>query len=373
MILIYLICLCVIGSYFLLILAFIIGFGRLENNTINHESHITFSVIIPFRNEAKYLPGLLDSISKLAYDTSLFEVLLVDDGSTDNSIQIIESFKQQFPQLIITVLKNNRYSNSPKKDAISTAIKHTTHNWVISTDADCIVPQQWLKSYSDFINTYNPNMVVAPVSFIPEIAFLKQFQHIDFLSMQGATIGGFGMQQPFMANGANLAYKKELFLKLNGFENNNTIASGDDVFLLENFIAYKKEKTLFLKDRNALVTTFPVETWRALINQRKRWAAKATHFSNVFTKIVGVLVFLANCSAILSMLMLVYNYNFIWLFLLKVTIDTVLIFKTSKLYQHNIAIAAFLKTIVFYPFFTAFVALSSLTTTFEWKGRAFKK
>ena len=79
-------------------------------------------------------------------------------------------------------------------------------------------------------------MIVAPVSLESNTTFLQQFQLIDFLSMQGATIGGFGIQQPFMANGANLAYQKELFIKLNGFENNNTIASGDDVFLLENFM-----------------------------------------------------------------------------------------------------------------------------------------
>ena len=352
---------------------FTIGFDRLKNNSQKQNTHTPFSVIIPFRNEAKHLPGLLQSISRLNYDTSLFEILLIDDDSSDASVQIIEAFKSQNPQLSISVVENMRSSNSPKKDAITTAIKHTKLDWIISTDADCILPTDWLNCYSNFIHSHDPNMVVAPVSLKSNTTFLEQFQLIDFLSMQGATIGGFGIQQPFMANGANLAYQKELFIKLNGFENNNTIASGDDVFLLENFIAYQKNKVLFLKDEGALVTTFPVSSWHTLINQRKRWAAKATHFSNSFTKIVGVLVFLANCCMMLSIIASVFNTNFIWVFLLKISIDTILIYKTANFYQQKINTISYFKTLIFYPFFTAYIAITSMLTTFEWKDRAFKK
>jgi cellulose synthase/poly-beta-1,6-N-acetylglucosamine synthase-like glycosyltransferase len=352
---------------------FTIGFDSVKNNSKKHSTCIPFSIIIPFRNEEKQLPGLLRSISELAYDVSLFEVLLVNDDSSDNSIQLIKVFKRQNPHLTISIIENNRCSNSPKKDAISTAIKLTKHEWIIGTDADCHLPINWLKCYSNFISTHNPNMVVAPVCFKSNTTFVQQFQLIDFLSMQGVTIGGFGIQQPFMANGANLAYKKDIFLKLNGFENNNAIASGDDVFLLENFITHKKDRVLFLKDKNALVTTFPVNSWKALINQRKRWAAKATHFTNTFTISVGLLVFLANCISITTLFLVFINTNFIWLFVLKISIDTILIYKTAYFYQQKISMMAYFKTLLFYPFFTAYIAISSMLTPFEWKDRAFKK
>ena len=373
MILTCIISLCVIGCYFLLILMFTIGFDKLENNYTNNQPCISFSVIIPFRNEANHLPGLLQSISEFNYDTSLFEILLVDDDSTDESVQLIKAFKTQNSQFSISIIENKRQSNSPKKDAITTAIKSTEFKWIISTDADCILPKNWLNCYSNFIDANDPNMVIAPVSLKSNTTFLQQFQLIDFLSMQGATIGGFGIQQPFMANGANLAYQKELFIKLNGFENNNSIASGDDVFLLENFLDYQKEKVLFLKDRDALVTTFSVSTWNALVNQRKRWAAKATHFSNPFTKLVGLLVFVANGISILSLLFTIFNINFIWIFLLKTIIDTILIYKTANFYQQKISELAYFKTLIFYPFFTASIAITSMLSPFEWKDRAFKK
>ena len=373
MMLTYIILLCIIGSYFLLILIFIFGFNCLKNKSQHHNTCVSFSIIIPFRNEAENLPILLNSISKLAYNPSLFEILLVDDDSTDESVEQIEKFKLKNPFLAISIIKNSRHSNSPKKDAISTAIKSANYEWTICTDADCILPEHWLKCYSDFINTHDPNMVVAPVSFESNNSFLHQFQLIDFLSMQGATIGGFGIQQPFMANGANMGYKKDVFLTLNGFENNNSIASGDDVFLLEDFMAYKKDKVLFLKNRKALVTTFPTSTWKTLINQRKRWAAKATHFTNLFTKFVGILVFLANSVAILSLVLVIFNTNFILLFFLKILIDTILIYKTANLYQQKINSFGYFKTFLFHPFFTIYIAISSMLSTFEWKDRAFKK
>lgn len=373
MILFYTISLCIIGLYVLLIFGFIIGFDCLKSDLKKNVQKTKFSIIIPFRDEAKHLPGLLNSILKITYNVSNYEILLVDDESSDDSVAIIESFKLKNPQFNIQIINNQRHSNSPKKDAISTAIQFTKHNWIISTDADCILPTQWLNSYNDFINTYDPNMVIAPVSFNSDPTFLQQFQLIDFLSMQGSTIGGFGIRQPFMANGANFGYKKDLFIKLNGFEDNNNIASGDDVFLLENFIKHDKEKVLFLKDIKALVTTFPTESWVALINQRKRWAAKATHFKNPFTKFIGIVVFLANFVYILSLLFAISESNFLWLILLKIAIDTSLIYKTARFYQQKITTVAYIKTVLLYPFFTAYVAITSMLTTFKWKDRAFKK
>jgi cellulose synthase/poly-beta-1,6-N-acetylglucosamine synthase-like glycosyltransferase len=352
---------------------FIIGFNRLKKNIGKYHKTITFSIIIPFRNEAKNLPFLLDSVAQLSYPSEEFEVILVDDDSSDTSVQLIEAFQLEHPKLAIKIIVNNRYSNSPKKDAISIAIQHAKFNWIISTDADCILPESWLKCYANCIDTHNPNMVVGPVSFISNKSFLQQFQLIDFLSMQGATIGGFGIKLPFMSNGANFAYKKNVFLKLNGFESNNTIASGDDVFLLENFLNHQKEKVLFLKNRDALVTTYPATSWKDLVNQRKRWAAKATHFKSNFTKAIGLVVFLSTCASILALILAFFQHDFIWVLVLKYSVDTYLIFKTARLYQQKIQFISYCNTVFFYPFFTSYIALTSMLTSFEWKDRAFKK
>lgn len=369
----YIICIIIIGLYFLLILLFTVGFHNLKESKKNQTPKTQFSVIIPFRNEANNLPHLLNSIAGLAYRKNGFEIILVDDDSTDDSVKLINEFSAKNPDIDIQLLKNIRSSNSPKKDAISIAIPIAKYAWIISTDADCILPPFWLTSFNANIVVNKPNMLVAPVSFKSNTSFLSQFQLIDFLSMQGATIGGFGIQQPFMANGANLAYRKDLFLKLNGFEDNNFIASGDDVFLLENFIAYNKTKVLFLKNIEALVSTFPTETWTELIQQRKRWAAKATHFKNPFAKGIGMVVFLANCIIVFAFIMSFFNLKFLWLLFPKALIDTILIYKTAHLYREQLKPISYLKTMLFYSFFTVFIAVSSMFGSFNWKGRSFKK
>ena len=373
MLITYFICASIVGIYTLLIILFIVGFDKVKVDTKNHEFLTRFSVIIPFRNEANRLPKLLVSIAELEYTKSFFEIILVDDDSTDDSVQFINDFCTDNPDIDIQLIKNIRSSNSPKKDAISIAIPKAKYDWIVSTDADCILPTSWLTSFNNSIVTNKPNMLVAPVSFKCTSSFLSQFQLTDFLSMQGATIGSFGIQQAFMANGANLAYRKDLFLTLNGFEDNNFIASGDDVFLLENFIAYDKSRVLFLKNIEALVKTFPTDTWAELLQQRKRWAAKASHFKSPFAKGIGVIVFFANCLVIFSLIMGFFNQQLLWLLIPKIVIDTILIYKTAHLYQEQLKLISYFKTVVFYPFFTVFIAVSSMFGSFKWKGRNFKK
>jgi len=352
---------------------FIIGFNLLKPITKNYEDTTQFSIIIPFRNEAENLPNLLNSIKEIEYNKSFYEIILVDDESTDNFLKTINDFCAKNPTINLKIIKNLRQSNSPKKDAISTAISITKYNWIVTTDADCILPKTWLSSFNNCVCENNPNMFVAPVSFKSDLSFLHQFQLTDFLSMQGATIGGFGIKKPFMANGANLGYKKEIFLQLNGFKDNDFIVSGDDVFLLENFVAHDKSKVYFLKDIKALVTTFPTKNWNELVQQRKRWAAKATHFKNNFAKSIGALVFFTNFIIALALFIGLYHPIFLALLFPKFVIDSLLIFKTAHLYRNKINHLSYLKTLLFYPFFTVYIAITSLLSPFVWKGRHFNK
>ena len=191
--------------YIILIGIFIIGFDTIEvfnDESLNEVSK--FSIIIPFRNEADNLPDLLQSIYNLDYQKKLFEILLIDDDSEDNSVEIINTFinKQSFDstRTNIQIFKNNRTSDSPKKDAIITAIHNAKNEWIITTDADCIVPIMWLKTFDLFIRKNNPKMIVAPVTYSIDKTLFQNFQLLDFLSLQSATIAGFGIKNPFLCN-----------------------------------------------------------------------------------------------------------------------------------------------------------------------------
>ena len=221
--------------YLLLIGSFVFGFDKIQLFILQDTAPKTkFSVIIPFRNESDNLPDLLQSIESLNYPKELFEVFLVDDTSEDNSVETIVK-----SGVDVIIIPNKRITNSPKKDAITTAISYAKYEWIITTDADCVLPKYWLDSFDEFIQKNKAVCIVGPVTFSLQNNFLGRFQLLDILSLQGATIGGFGIKQPFMCNGANFAYTKTVFNQINGFDGNESIASGDDIFLLEK-IAKKK-------------------------------------------------------------------------------------------------------------------------------------
>jgi len=364
--------------YLILIGAFLIGFDKVESFTYENLTPSTqFSVIIPFRNEEENLPELLASIKLLNYPKHLFEILCIDDASNDNSVALITKFSKENPSFQISILQNIRTSNSPKKDAITSAISISKHDWIITTDADCFVPKDWLDTFDAFIQQKNTEFIIAPVTYTAVNSSLKQFQLLDFLSLIGATIGGFGIKKPFLCNGANLAYSKSLFYTVNGFNGNNTIASGDDIFLLEKALKLNKDKVSYLKSEQAIVETKPQPNWVSLIAQRKRWAAKTSSYNSLFGKLTGLIVLAMNGALICTLtLTLIGSFNlraFLYLFIIKSGIDFLLLFKTSRFFNQERFLVSYIVSSVIYPFFSVYIAFISLFTTYKWKGRSFNK
>ncbi|AXO80441.1 glycosyltransferase [Olleya aquimaris] len=369
----------IICLYLLLIVSLIIGFDAIKTETITNQNPKTaFTVIIPFRNEAQNLPHLINSILQLQYPKHLFEIILVDDDSEDASINTINNcFNLKDNTIDYKILKNQRLTQSPKKDAITCAIKQAKYDWIITTDADCILPKHWLTSFADFIQHNAVKMVAGPVTYHYNKSLLHAFQALDFISLIGATIGGFGIKKPFLSNGANLAYKKDFFETLNGFNGNTNIASGDDIFLMEKALLNNPNTVTFLKNKNAIVITKPLDNLKDLIAQRVRWASKTSNYNNTFAKLVGVLVLFANAILIIELVIgLIKQINFKTvgiLFTLKSCVDFILIYKTSQFLNNKNILHHFLWSCFIYPFFSVYIAFTSLFTTYKWKGRSFKK
>jgi glycosyltransferase involved in cell wall biosynthesis len=360
----------IILLYCLAILALIYGFKKVTTiNYLRLKPKTKFSIIVPFRNEVENLPALLESLSKLNYPMELFEVILVDDES-EVEFQV-SSFKFQ-----VSIIKNIRVTNSPKKDAIVTAMQTVNSNWVITTDADCIVPENWLLTLDNYIQLHDVAMIAGAVTYVCTNSFLHQFQQLDLASLQGATIGSFGINKGFMCNGANFAYTKSFFQELNGFEGNDKIASGDDVFLLQKAITKSPEKVHYLKSENNIVITKPMNDWKSLFYQRVRWASKTGSYQSAFGKGLGLLIFTGNLSLILLIVLSIFGcitvaYPLL-IFITKAIIDSILIYKTNHFLCKS-KISYLLLSSIWYPFFSSSVAIYSLFGKYEWKGRSFTK
>ena len=326
-----------------------------------------FTIVVPFRNEAQNLPLLLDSFSKLNYPNDLFEVILVDDQSEEQFL--VATF-----QFSVRIIDNIRVSNSPKKDAITTAMQLVNSEWVITTDADCVVPENWLLTLDNYIQNHNVSMIAAAVTYDCKNTFLHHFQQLDLASLQGATIGSFGIGKGFMCNGANLAYTKSLFEELNGFEGNTAIASGDDVFLLQKAMAQFPDQVQYLKSKNNIVTTKPLDDWKSLFYQRVRWASKTTSYQSSFGKFLGLIVLIGNLGWILGFVFwitaVITLLQLTLLTAIKFLVDFILLSISNRFLSSNkmrfVILSSFL-----YPFFSVGVALYSLFGKYEWKGREF--
>ena len=354
--------------YCLAIIALIYGFTKVNSfDYLGLKPKNKFSIVVPFRNEAENLPILLNSFSKLNYPADFFEVILVDDESE-------EVFNAQRSVFSIQIIKNIRVSCSPKKDAISTAIQVVNNDWIITTDADCVVNEDWLSALDNYIQLHDVSMIAGAVSYDCKNSFLHYFQQLDLASLQGATIGSFGLRKGFMCNGANFAYTKSFFQELDGFQGNDGIASGDDVFLLQKAISRFPEKVHYLKSKNNIVLTKPLDDWKSLFYQRVRWASKTGSYQSSFGKGLGLMVLGGNLCLALGVgcwvLGLTPFLNIILIFCLKFMVDSVLIYKATLFLTKNSMRYLILGSLV-YPLFSVSVALYSLFGKYEWKGRQF--
>ena len=379
------ICIIIILIYLILIGWLNNGFNKIKDFKLQDLKPKTkFSIVIPFRNEAENLTALLKSIDNLNYPNSHFEVILVDDESEDTSVEIINKVLDTFRQKsrntrtdIITIINNNRTSDSPKKDAITSAIKIAKYNWIIATDADCTLPKYWLDSYDEFIQSHKASAIAGPVKFTGLSSFFTRFQILDTLSLQGATIGSFGIKKPLMCNGANFAYSKKGFEQVNGYEGNDNIASGDDVFLLQKLLEKDNSKVYFLKSENAIVTTRVTNGFTEYLQQRLRWASKTTSYKSLFPKFLGLIVLLTNLVMVsvipLYILEILQGKTAVLLFLIKFSIDLLLIFKTARFYKQEPVLLSYVFASFIYPFITIYITAILPFLSFKWKGRTFKR
>jgi cellulose synthase/poly-beta-1,6-N-acetylglucosamine synthase-like glycosyltransferase len=336
---------------------------KIKTISENQEQIIKFSILIPFRNESKNLPKLLASIHQIDYDISKFEVILIDDNELKMPINFSNyNFNK-------TIICNYRTTNSPKKDAITLGVNLAKFQHIVTVDADCEVPKNWLQNYNDYLlqNT-DKELVIGQVQIKNSNSFLHIFQSLEFDVLQAITMGSYAINQVFMCNGANLCYNKNIFFEVNGYHGNTHIASGDDVFLLQK-VMLKNSKYVGYCKHNDKVTTKPVNTWTSLFNQRLRWASKTSAYQSFFAKYIAILVLLSQLISILIIgYLLINNFNILLFNFLvfKYFIHVLLLFKI-QIFSFKILILSILFEI-YYVIFSIIIAFSSvLKLKTDWK------
>ena len=365
--------------YALLLVAYSYWFSKLTifkpvhpaaaNNAPTH-----FTIVIPARNEAANIKACVDSILAQDYPTEFFEVIVIDDFSEDTTPDIVKEMGLLYSNIHLLSLADYFKSdemNSFKKKAIEKAVSHAKGNWIVTTDADCIIPKYWLSLYNAYIIKNNPVFVAAPVMFIKESGVLNEFQVLDFLALQGITAAAVGAGKHSMSNGANLAFEKSAFIAVGGYQGVDQIASGDDMFLMHKMKVTLSNRIGYLFHPGAIVLTKTMSNWKDFIMQRIRWSSKARYYDDNSIFWVLLLVYLYN----LFLLVLLFAGAYIPV-LISLAIKTIfeLIFLTpvSKFYQLTGELRYFPLFQPLHIVYTLVAGLFGQVKTYTWKGRRVK-
>ena len=331
----------------------------------------SISVIIAARNEEDNIGHLLEALQKQTYPAELFEVLVVDDHSTDRTADIV----QRFPSVNLLSLKEDNI-NSYKKKAIEKGIAAATGEMIVTTDADCLPSPNWLQTIAAFKEEKQSVFIAAPVVIDCNSSVLQVFQAMDFMTLQGITGATVYKKRMSMCNGANLAYERNAFTEVNGFTGVDHIASGDDMLLMHKIWKRYPDKVHYLKSKEAIVSTIPMKTWKAFFNQRIRWASKAKNYDDKRILAVLLLVYLFNLF-FLGLAVAGFFNSYYWLYLAglvaaKTIVELPFVISLAGFFNKRWMIKLFF---LFQPLHILYTIISGLfgqLGKYEWKGRKVK-
>lgn len=330
------------------------------------------SIILPVRNEEKNIASCLESLDALNYPETFYEIILVDDHSTDRTKNIAEQFAKLMPNLRILESGNN---STGKKQAISAGVKKAQGEIIATTDGDCIVPAEWLAGISAAFSDPGIDLVAGPVAYKKKNSLLRDFLEIEQISMQVISAGAMKMGFPLMCSGANLAYRKKFFKESGEYENDK-FASGDDMMLMHRASRTGKRNMKFLDQQSAVVLTNSADSVSESVSQRIRWSSKFSAYRTSFAGVAGITVFTVNFM-LLVMAVISFGRPGVFPVLLsaftgKMLIDLLLLSLAVPFFREPRLLLLAPTGELVYPFLASVSALAGLTGSFSWKGRKWK-
>ncbi len=359
--------------YIICIAAFTFGLYNLKEKFINlnKKNIVKVSVLIAARNEENNIKKLLESLYDQSFPKELFEVIIVDDHSEDNTKEFINTFINNNKDLNIKLLLAEREG---KKLAISQALHNASNELIIVTDADCVLNNLWIESIVGFYQENNCKMILAPVLLSPAENFFEKMQVLEHLSLIGSTAGSAAIGFPVMCNGANMAYERKSALEVEKLRKDFDIPSGDDMFLLEQFVKnYGHENVKFLLSKSAIVKTKTCKTVKDFFRQRRRWVSKTKSYTSWKVILTALVVLFFNLS-IISLFVSAFFIPALWsiyflLTLLKFLVDFPLLKNITNFMNQGSLLKWTLPLEFIYPFYAAFTALSGtiFTKIKKWK------
>jgi len=347
--------------------------GGVLGETNKEEEFPEVSIIIPVRNEANNVGNLLQDLEKQDYPGNKFEVLIIDDASEDNTVEIINGLNSSLEIKLYPLIPTS--FRSKKKAAITQGVNIAKGEMILCTDGDTRVGPKWVKSMVSQLDVNKHTFVSGPVNLQPANSLITKIQQIEFLSLIGVGAASIYYKLPNMCNGANMAFSKSAFEKVGGYRGKEDIPSGDDEFLMHKIHKAFPRSIKFLKDDQAIVKTSPANSIHSFYSQRKRWAGKWKHYDIWQPKILAGFIFTIQLSLLLSLFAVIVGLISVQIFIsiiaLKYLADYLYLNSINRFFKNKMNLLAFTVLQMVYPLYVIIIGLTSTFGPYSWKGRRY--
>lgn len=329
------------------------------------------SILIAARNEEDKIAFTIEDVLSQSYPAALTELIIIDDHSADRTSEIVSSYFDRGVKLIR--LNEKEKLNSYKKKAITEAIAIANGELIITTDADCRMHSHWLETVVDYYESHGSVLVSSPVIYHDENSFFERLQTLEFLYLIGLGAASIGNGMPSTCNGANLAYRKDVFYELGGFKGIDDLASGDDELFMHKVASAYPERIGFCKSSDAVVFTAAKPTLTEFIRQRKRWASKSTRYKNRKIVALGLSVWFFNLLILLTALSGLYNQVYwniaIIALLLKFLSEFAFLVPVTKFAKRRELLWYLPLLTVIHIIYIVYIGIAGNSGKYVWKGR----
>lgn len=344
--------------------------------------HRRLSVIIPVRNEARHIVSLLEDLQQqqlsegTAFPPDCWEVIVVDDDSEDETVALVEKFQSQATySLQLLRCEYCDSSQSPKKRALWKGIQAARGDTIVTTDGDCRVGPYWLSTWMQFFQIHQPALVAGGVTFYQESSWFQRLQTLEFASLIGIGAASIQRKMPITCNGANLAFSREAFKAVNGYEGHWHIPSGDDEFLLHAMFRQFPNRIYFIKSSEVVVKTQAKRRVTAFFQQRKRWAGKWKMHRAGYVAIIATLVFVYHLTFLsIGGYIILGGAHWYWvicLIFLKVGLEYAFLSSVLKFLKKDLNPLNFMGLQLLYSAYFVLIGIAASMSGYTWKKRKY--
>lgn len=360
----------VILLYCILFLWYLISYSRYTGPEHDERGHIPVkvSVIIPVRNEEQHLHSMFKDLLTQDHQLPDYEVIFVDDHSSDRSVTFIEQFCQEHPAFRILQLPGHV---TGKKHAVAAGIEAATGDCIIQTDADCRLPECFISGHVRY-SAFGADLVIGPVVVQAGKSIWSRLEALEHFSLTATGLAAAAAARPVMCSGANLSYSKDVFRESEAALLSIPHVSGDDVFLLEK--AKKSRRNIqLMSEPGMVVMTSPSAGPLKFLQQRTRWGSKARHYRDPDMVTLSLLVGFTNAMLTGLLVATPFVEGMGWMFLsawgIKSVVDYLLLREVAVRLEQKHLLGIFPVAALFYYFYVTIAGILSLSGSFAWKGR----